>query len=84
MSRLEYTPLPPPAEVGELPRYIQTELVRISQFLGELSEFAVEPSSSLSGKPREGQLVTADGTNLDLGSGAGLYQYRSGVWVFLG
>lgn len=33
---------------------------------------------------REGLTVLADGTDWDPGSGAGLYIYRSGAWVFLG
>lgn len=32
----------------------------------------------------EGLTVKADGTTWNPGSGAGLYQYRSGAWVLLG
>lgn len=34
--------------------------------------------------PYEGQIVRADGTNWDPGSGDGFYGYHSGAWVFLG
>lgn len=35
-------------------------------------------------KLTEGLTVEADGTDWDPGSGAGLYIYRSGAWVFIG
>lgn len=36
-------------------------------------------------KPREGMLVQADGTNWNPGgTGAGVYNYRSGAWVKIG
>ena len=34
-------------------------------------------------KPREGQLVLADGVGWNPGSGKGLYEYRSGGWYKL-
>jgi hypothetical protein len=33
-------------------------------------------------KPRKGQVVYADGTNWDPGSGEGLYVYKAG-WIFI-
>ncbi len=34
-------------------------------------------------KPREGQLVNADGVGWNPGSGAGYYERKGGVWVKL-
>lgn len=34
-------------------------------------------------RPKEGMIRLADGTDWNPGSGMGLYQYRSGVWMFL-
>lgn len=35
-------------------------------------------------KPREGDVVKADGVTWNPGSGPGLYLYRGGAWRFLG
>lgn len=47
----------------------------------ELRPLAVEPA-----RTRAGMLILADGTNLDPGSGEGLYRRNSAntAWVFLG
>ena len=34
-------------------------------------------------KPRDGDLVYADGTDWDPGAGEGFYGYENGVWVKL-
>lgn len=34
--------------------------------------------------PQEGDIVRADGTSWDPGSGAGFYGYHGGAWTFLG
>lgn len=44
-----------------------------------LKTWSVQPP-----KPREGDIVKADGTAWNPGSGAGSYQYRGGAWRFLG
>ena len=36
--RIEYVPLPPPQDINGMPVYVQSELQRISRFLGGLSE----------------------------------------------
>lgn len=41
-------------------------------------------SNAPPGKPRDGMLRKADGTNWDPGDGEGLYQRISGAWVKLG
>lgn len=63
-------------------RYLDRELVKISAAFAqsgrwEMPTLHVEPE-----KPREGMIVQADGTDWDPGSGAGVYQYTGGAWVF--
>ena len=84
-SRIEYVPLPPPTQVESLGLYVQNELVRIAQNLGDLSEYTLPQLNEEPPRPRDGQLVYADGTNWNPGSGKGFYGYKTGTgWVFLG
>ena len=83
---VRYEPESPAAtlEGPALAAYLAQELRRIAEaFLGVeevlLVELNVEPD-----KPRDGQVILADGTNFDPGSGAGFYGRRGGAWVKLG
>jgi hypothetical protein len=79
----------PPAEQvkdEDLPLHLLKELQKLGDILNNLTVnsinvplLAVEPE-----KVEEGLIVGADGTNWDPGSGAGLYQWRSGAWVKVG
>lgn len=46
----------------------------------ELQDSIIVPRKTAPDKLREGMLAYADGANWNPGSGAGIYQYRSGVW----
>jgi hypothetical protein len=48
-----------------------------------LSGLVLEPQYVEPWRPRDGLIVYADGTEWNPGSGAGLYQYRAGVWTFI-
>jgi hypothetical protein len=78
-----YYPGPTPFDAKQLPAYLRAELERIAAELKvttiQLTELHVEPP-----KPRDGQIVLADGTDWDPGSGAGFYGYQGGAWVRLG
>jgi len=68
----------------ELTAYIAQELRAIANaFAGvdrvRLVELHVEPD-----RPRDGDIVLADGVNWNPGSGAGYYGYQSAAWTFLG
>lgn len=82
-SRVEYVPLPPPAQSESLPVYIQNELIRISQAVGELSETTLPELNEEPLRPRNGQLAYADGTNWNPGSGRGLYFRKGAIWLFI-
>lgn len=55
----------------------QLKLMEVDHVL--MTTLHVEPT-----KPREGMVVTADGSDWNPGSGAGIYQYRGGSWVKIG
>lgn len=66
--------------IDELRQYLEAELNIISKEFNEsialdLRTVHVEP-----GKPREGMIVSADGTDWDPGDGAGAYEFIGGVW----
>lgn len=73
-----------PPDANALPAYLDQELSEIERaqnepmFILQLAVSNVPPV-----KVRPGMLVEADGKNWNPGSGAGLYIYRAGAWVFI-
>ena len=66
------------------PSWVQRELEHIAQALSpidtvRLVELHVEPT-----RPRTGDVVLADGSDWDPGSGQGFYGYYAGAWHKLG
>lgn len=77
---MAYTPENSPGLQG-LPEYIHREFLRISAEFGLIAEGRYwEPKARAPDKPREGQIVVADGTNWNPGAGKGVYEFKSGVW----
>jgi len=56
--------------------YAYQEFIRLSNYLQQFipDRLNLIPQRAEPGKPRDGNIVYADGTNWDPGSGAGLYQ----------
>lgn len=78
-----YVPEPVPQN-GELTAYIEQELLRISANFDQIAEGIYwQPRGRAPAKPREGQIVVADGVGWNPGSGKGAYEYKSGAWVKL-
>lgn len=80
---MPYIPRQPPADPALLPGFLRDELNNIARST-VTDTVQLRPQSVAPSKPRDGLLVEADGTNWNPGSGAGLYIYRAGAWVFLG
>lgn len=80
---MRYSPTIPPSDI---PRYVYDELSRIAVVLEQMQVERVNliPQTAAPARPRNGDVVYADGTNWDPGSGAGLYQYRTLSWVLVG
>ncbi len=71
-------------EVEDLEEYVFEELGLVEQALAEpdghrYTKLYVEPQ-----RPRDGDVVYADGTEWDPGSGEGLYIYYGAAWNKLG
>jgi len=82
MFRKSKTPL----DVKELPRYLDSELLKIEDDSKnpEVESIQVTVTNSSPDKPRQGQMYYADGANWDPGSGEGIYFYNaSSTWVKL-
>ena len=74
-----------PRETQELPRYLDTELDRVALESATLTpnELYLQPLAADPARPRDGQLVYADGDNWDPGAGKGVYLYDGTSWLFL-
>jgi hypothetical protein len=81
---MSYSPLPTnAATILDLRSWANRELQRVSQaFVTEAAQTTIPVSNNAPTKPQTGQVVFADGTNWNPGSGRGLYYYDSG-WVFI-
>jgi len=79
------SPIGFPQDLEELVRYLEEEVDLIEQAINRpsitrlnLQELNAEPE-----RPRDGDLVYADGTNWNPGSGEGGYLRENGSWVKL-
>ncbi len=66
-----------------LAAYLAQELRRIAESFFGVEEILLVERNVEPAKPRNGQIVLADGTNWDPGSGAGLYGRYGGAWRHL-
>lgn len=71
-------------EIQELLTYLMGELEAIERAFDQFDLIRLRELNSEPEKPRAGQIVLADGTQWDPGSGAGFYGYYGGAWVKLG
>lgn len=82
---MEYYPGKVPQNPAELPGFLLDEFRRLQQALAAPQKTVrfvtlyAEPE-----KYSEGDVVKADGTTWNPGSGAGIYERRGGAWVFIG
>jgi hypothetical protein len=79
-----YSPRPVPQNVNEIPAYLSNELQTIADNENSVSKhLGIEISNRAPTKPYNGQIVYADGTNWNPGSGAGLYYFNGTNWVWM-
>jgi hypothetical protein len=70
--------------VADLRSWISNELVRVSNaFTTSSQTTTLLVLTAAPAKPQIGQVIFADGTNWNPGSGRGLYYYDSGGWVHI-
>jgi hypothetical protein len=71
-----------PSDQPSLIRYLFRELTRIGQAFDTITPNA--PTLNVAPvRPQEGDMVIADGTNWNPGSGNGLYIYLNSTWTFI-
>lgn len=70
--------------VADLRTWISNELVRVSNaFTTSSQTTTLLVLTAAPAKPQIGQVVFADGSNWNPGSGRGLYYYDTGGWVHI-
>lgn len=62
--------------------WMYSELKKIQDAILELESNRIKliPSHAAPIRPREGDVVNADGSDWNPGSGAGLYEYKGAAW----
>ena len=86
MPKYEPIGVAPRQDLNELAVWLTGELRRVAAAL-EVPEFSVISLQELNVEPArifDGDLIAADGTDFDPGSGRGIYHRRSGAWVLIG
>ena len=80
-----YTPNPVPEDPEDLPQYLLQEFTKLQGALEETPVTFIEIKNVVPERIKQGDIVYADGTNFDPGSGEGVYFRNSaGSWVKLG
>lgn len=82
---MAYNPDIPPDfdNIPGLREWCQREFEKLAKELSETSVVELRPIYAAPLKPREGMIVSADGTSWNPGSGAGAYERKGGAWVKL-
>lgn len=68
------------AGVEELRRYVEEELEKISKEFNETIALDLRTVHQEPKRPREGMIVSADGSDWNPGAGGGAYEFVGGVW----
>ena len=79
-----YNPNPVPDNTEDLPKYIFDELLRLQGSLEENPISYIEVKNAAPDRIKQGDIVYADGSNWNPGSGEGIYfRNAAGSWVKL-
>lgn len=79
---MSYSPSIVPQNARDLPRFIQEELDKIRDELGQDNYIRISIRNVAPDKPRVG-IYAADGTNWNPGGGAGVYYYDGSTYTKL-
>lgn len=82
---MQFTPSNPPefTDIDDAIRWVVGEFQRLVKTINGNTEIDLSPIGREPEKPREGMIVSANGTDWDPGAGVGAYQYIGGAWVKL-
>ena len=78
---MAYEPRDVPFRTEDINTFLSEEFSSVAEGIRELQLFERNEEPD---KPFTGQLVLADGTNWNPGSGRGFYGYDGSIWRFLG
>ncbi len=78
---MKYVPEACPGNPEEISEYLMRELYRVQSALEQMHTHDIVHTAPT--RPTEGQVIYADGTDWNPGSGAGLYERKGGAWVKL-
>ena len=85
IATMPYYPGPVPSDPEQIPRYLESEFMKIAAAIQRLQEGHVDVTYVAPAKPREGDFRLADGSSWNpLGTGKKFVGYRGGTWVLLG
>lgn len=81
----KYTPNPVPDDPQDLPQYLLQEFQKIQGALEETPVNFIETRNVAPERIKQGDIVYADGSDFNPGSGEGIYfRNAAGSWVKLG
>jgi len=81
----KYTPNPVPDNPQDLPQYLLQEFQKIQGALEETPVNFIETTNVAPERIKQGDIVYADGSNFNPGSGEGIYfRNAAGSWIKLG
>lgn len=80
-----YLPANVPNDPADIPQFLHLELARLAESLNSSNQLLkLTTSYAQPSRVTEGDVVLADGTLFNPGSGAGVYCYYGGSWKRLG
>ena len=83
MAGIKYSPLPPPQDVNDLPRYLEQELQRMADLMNDhqMRTMGLDPLGTAPNNPSDGDVAYSTGA---WGTSQGLHEYITGTgWVKL-
>lgn len=83
-NAISYQPGDPPADVAQLQRFLREEQLKLKAAIDALADGFAPVVHAYPPKPRDGMIRNFDGTQVNPGSGAGLYRYGNNTWNYLG
>lgn len=80
-----YTPAnpPPTPDAKQITAWVYRELQRVSDALRVYDALRMNPLAVAPTKPRKGDIVYAEGTHWNPGSGEGVYVFDGSTWNML-
>lgn len=74
----------PNTSLEDIARAVTDELKRIAESINTTDVIRIAERNVALDKPRDGDVINADGTNYDPGSGKGIYYFDGTSYNFLG